>query len=509
MKRCKRILALAIILGLTCQMNSMAKSLSLLNTPKSKGEIVVRKEQSSNEIKVRKEKEENIPQKTTKKSNKVEKVIIANAKKALGSKAEKIITQITQKAESKVNSAPKINDNIKITSEGPMVRVLLKNLTQGTLTLVPVDRVEILDAKQNVKKEISANKKIQITTKGNEIYLDGKKMGAEITIQAANKNASTIIAVDNMKYRGAINIKNTAKNKAAIINKVSMEEYLCGVLPKEVPSSWPQPALQAQAVAARTYAYHALEKKTNALYDVETDTRSQVYQGVVAETMNTNKAVEATKGMVLKYKGKIIDAVFHADAGGHTEDAKHVWGQDTPYLRGVKEIDRKDDLKRQSYTWQVETTREAMEAKLKAASKSVGRLKEIDISPLQARPVSANDRGKSGRIIKATFIGSKGKITLSGNDIKAIFGLKSSCVDFYINHQPPNDIDSAKKAKSYHKFGKGNEKVYIKGYGYGHGLGLSQWGAAYMAKQAKANDKDYYKKILQHYYQGVEIDKIY
>lgn len=522
MKNTKQVISLALMIGLCLQGSTLsaAKSLATINTVESKGKIVVKKEgrdkenivkkKIKNEIKVIKEASiaelkdmAKLPKKQSDKKPKVE----AKRKKVLGSKDNPILTKIVNKIEAK-NNGVESKSLVKITAQGPMVRVLLKYMPERGTVISPSVKVDILDG-DKVRKTISKNKSFKITEKRGNVYVDGKKIGKSVVIRPSDKDESSILTIDGNRYRGGLIVKEVSNNRMAVINNVSMEEYLCGVLPKEVPTSWPKSALEAQAVAARTYAYYALEHKSKALYDVETDTRSQVYQGVDAEVKSTNQAVIDTKGLVMKYAGKVIDAVFHADAGGYTEDAGKVWGKDTPYLRSVAEVVRSDDKDRTSYMWTVETTRENIESKLKAASKDVGRLKEIKLSSLTKRPMSVKDRGKSGRILQATIIGKKRKITLSGNDLKAILGLKSSCFDFYVKHQPPKDIDDTKKVKTYHNFGKGNEKVYIKGYGYGHGLGLSQWGAAYMAKKASPKEKEYFKKILKHYYQGVKIEKIY
>ena len=98
-----------------------------------------------------------------------------------------------------------------------------------------------------------------------------------------------------------------------------------------------------------------------------------------------------------------------------------------------------------------------------------------------------------------------GKVTVDGDALRFIFGLKSTLFDFYVNHNP-NGKDSA---KPYHTFTNKNDTVHILGHGWGHGLGLSQWGAAEMAKQNGDKDQEYYKKILTHYYSGININKMY
>ncbi|WP_288191232.1 SpoIID/LytB domain-containing protein, partial [uncultured Veillonella sp.] len=202
----------------------------------------------------------------------------------------------------------------------------------------------------------------------------------------------------------------------------------------------------------------------------------------------------------MTYGGAPIQALFHADGGGYTEDSVHVWGGHEPYLKGVKDYAHNSDTS----AWTVRLTRAQLESKLRAAGKDVGTLKEIKLSPLRKRPMNESDRGVSGRIKAAVFVGSKRSLTISGDSLMKLLGLKSTLFDFYVNVRPPATADSFKKPKAYHRFKKANDIVFIRGYG----LGMSQWGAAAMAQKA-GNAKEYYKTILGHYYTGITFDKQY
>lgn len=397
-------------------------------------------------------------------------------------------------------------DDFSKNAKGPKVRVFLQYAPSNRTKIVPDSKVKIINANGKVWKELPANRDISVELKHGKVYVDNHKFDEKVTVESVDGFVSKIIAF-NRSYRGNLIFTNqVSKNNLAVINAVPMEYYLYGVVPKEVVPSWPKAALEAQAVAARTYAYNAMTHTAGKVYDVESDTRSQVYQGADDEFQTTTNAVQSTNGLIMTYDGKPIDAVFHSDGGGYTENSENVWNQEMPYLRAVPETDRNE---RASYVWTVKTDKRDIESKLKAAGKDVGDIKEIKLSPLAKRPMKVDDRGPSGRIISAIIIGSKRKIEISGSTLKAIFGLKSSCFDFYVDHKPENNIINSKKVKAYHKFKHGNQTVYIHGYGWGHGLGLSQWGAADMAKAHKGNAKNYFKEILRHYYQGVNIEKIY
>ena len=142
-------------------------------------------------------------------------------------------------------------------------------------------------------------------------------------------------------YRGRTLVVPTEKGLTAV-NWVDTEEYLYSVLGGEMNARWPQEALKAQAIAARTYALYEREKqRNNPVYDLgDSPDRWQIYKGVISESPSTYAAVDGTAGQVLTYKNQIILSVFHACSGGHTENVEDVWGNTLPYLRAVQDYDQ-------------------------------------------------------------------------------------------------------------------------------------------------------------------------
>ncbi|WP_295789764.1 SpoIID/LytB domain-containing protein [uncultured Veillonella sp.] len=399
-----------------------------------------------------------------------------------------------------VNSpAYNTNEDTKI----PNIRVLLGGRTTP-LTVTGNGEISVYNEDKKPFQRVTTGQAVVVGLKKNKLTINGKAVEGEIYLKSWQGKTSTIVKVDGKPYRGAVKIVPTSNGSMLVINETSLESYLYGVVPAEAVPSWPQEALKAQAVAARTYALYNMNQSVSKPYDVKPTTSHQVYSGQAGEYDSTTRAVDATKGMVMKYKGALIEAFFHSDGGGFTEDSVNVWGSVVPYLKGVKDYSNNSNTS----AWTVNLTRSALENKLKAAGKDVGTLKEIKLSTLRKRPIKASDRGVSGRVLNATFVGSKKSLTLSGDTIMKMLGLKSTLFDFYVNVKPPATADSFKSPKAYHTFKKANDTVYIRGYGWGHGLGMSQWGAAAMAQKA-GNSKDYYKTILTHYYSGITIDKIY
>ena len=378
----------------------------------------------------------------------------------------------------------------------PNVRVLLGSRSSDA-TVTSTANMVVLNSGNGQVSTISANRGTTIGVRGGKIAINGKAIDTVVTLKPTNSNAPFLF--EGKGYRGGLTLRAN-NGKMMVINSVPLEDYLYGVVPQEVVPSWPAAALEAQAVAARTYALHTMEENKGKLYDVSTTTDHQVYNGVSGETQATTNAVNKTKGMVMLYNQRPINALFHSDGGGYTEDSVNVWGSDVPYLKGVKDFSTGTSTS----NWTVTTSRQALESKLNAASKGVGKLKSIQLTPLGKPGQQTSDRGVSGRIKSATFIGTSGKTTVDGDSLRSILGLKSTLFDFYVNHNPTTGT-----GKAYHNFTGNNDTVYIKGHGWGHGLGMSQWGAAEMAKRATPGDTNYYQTILRHYYSGITLKKMY
>jgi stage II sporulation protein D len=266
-------------------------------------------------------------------------------------------------------------------------------------------------------------------------------------------------------FRGRTLVIPTEKGLTAV-NWVDVEEYLYSVIGGEMNSSWPQEALKAQAIAARTYAlYKREQQRNNPIYDLgDTPDRWQIYKGVSSESRNTYAAVDSTAGQVLTYDNRIILSVFHACSGGHTENVEDVWGNPLPYLRAVQDFDQ--NVKECNWV------RTFSPADISARVTGVGNVKDMTIESLSPfRSV------KSLRIV-----GDQGTKVLRGEAVRTALRLRST--RFTVNKD-------------------GNGNFVLQGLGFGHGLGMSQWGA-YNLAQRGAN----HLQILGHYYRGVALTPI-
>lgn len=223
------------------------------------------------------------------------------------------------------------------------------------------------------------------------------------------------------EYRGTIRVR--LSTVARVVNELTLENYLRGVVPAEMPSTWPTQALTAQSIAARSYAARRLRPGVSD-YDVRDDTSSQVYLGSEGEKATTDAVIKATAGVVLKSGTSIANTLFHSTGGGATENNENVYVSSTgarvagpvSYLRGSS--DRREDGTAYDSaapyaTWKTKAyTKAQLSAWFGADSRTrVGTLSALDLSR----------RGVSGRLISVTLIGSSGTKTVSGDIFRSVF----------------------------------------------------------------------------------------
>ena len=280
-----------------------------------------------------------------------------------------------------------------------------------------------------------------------------------------------ITTIDGKKYPGTVKLvlKN---NQLVVINLTTADEYLRGVIPGEMPTSWHLEALKAQTIAARTFALKNRRRHAADGYDLCSTTHCQVYKDLDAAVESSDAAIEATFGEVLMYNGALINATFHSDSGGMTEDAAEVWGQAVPYLVSVDEFDTK------TYPW---SKKIAVKDFVAALGADIGTLKAIKLSALEIGRGAA-DRSSSGRVKFLIAVGSKGEVKITGVEMRTKFKLQSTLCDAKLN----------------------GDAVEINGYGFGHGVGMAQYGAKDYADNGVGS-----ADIVTHYYKGATIKKAY
>lgn len=340
------------------------------------------------------------------------------------------------------------------------------------------------------------------------------------------KNVYVDGKLTNKIYRGYLEVKKRPNRNGnpvlAVVNSLSIEDYLYGVVPREMPSSWSPEALKAQTVAARTYALSHMNSTKD--FDVTATTLHQVYggygtlkNGIYSCSETANDDVDATKGIVAKYGTQYISALYSSNAGGRTESAKNVWGNDYPYLVSVDS--HWDSIGGSTYKWSVTYDRFTLENKLKIFGIQDVYLENISLAGradyLCVKTSAGVIKLKKSDWPNKLALKSRKTTVLTQNPTK-IEELVPYIVDNEVNVLTPdgnqtinlNDIyvisgeNNVSKAEDYQVLGIDivPAKYTFNGYGYGHGVGMSQWGANGMAK-----DGYKYNEILKHYYSGITL----
>ncbi len=218
-------------------------------------------------------------------------------------------------------------------------------------------------------------------------------------------------------YRGALQFRSDGSGGVETVDAVGVDDYVRGVVAAEMPASWSSAALQAQAVAARTYAITSAVGAAG--YDLYDDSRSQMYGGVSAETPATDAAVAATNGQIVTYFGRPAATFFFASSGGYTENVENVWPGATPapWLRGV--ADPYDGAGGDPYH------RWGSQMSLGAAAARLGSLVNGGLIGIRV-----TRHGASLRIVQAAVVGTRASTTVTGAQLQGSFGLMSTYATF-------------------------------------------------------------------------------
>jgi len=326
-----------------------------------------------------------------------------------------------------------------------------------------------------IEGEFFSSKKIKGLTLKNEknrkiLYFDKNKQkkydlksNQQLQIRSFDGRG---IWVGQKRFSGKLNLF-VLDSEILVVNVLGIEKYLSSVVGSEMPTKWPIEALKAQAIASRTYA---LKQKGNNLFDIDSTQKNQVYNGLESRTYKTIRAVKSTRSLVLTYKNKLINALFHSSSGGMTENSQDVWKNKYPYLSSVKDFDKNNP----KFRWQ----KKFSSNELTNLFPKIGGLKNIEIIDITS----------TGRVKNVKLIGAYSSDQMSGVVLRKRLGLKSNFVRFKFFEEELNNKFPSKKG------------LIVFGQGSGHGVGMSQWGAKYLASRGQKAER-----ILKHFYRGVQI----
>ena len=319
------------------------------------------------------------------------------------------------------------------------------------------------------------------------LKINGEDFEGEKFILSSSES-DRIIKVNGKRYRGKIQI-SSYNNALDIINVLNLEDYVKGVLAKEMPLGKDEEnleALKALAICVRTYAAQKIEDG-NIYFDLYADTRDQVYGGVDAESPLSNKAVKETKNLILKYDGSQSIIFYHSTCGGYTESSQNVFTKENvPYLNGIKDGPEPYCNISPRFEWKETYSKEIIISRLKSYSL-------LDNSNYRLEDISIRSRFDSGRVNEMEIIVSgdgveKKSVIIKGNEIRSIIRTADGKMILWSSL-----FDLSVRSNS----------VILIGKGFGHGVGLCQWGAIALSRKGWN-----YKDILNHYYPGTEAGKL-
>ncbi len=348
--------------------------------------------------------------------------------------------------------------------------------------------------------------------------------------------SNALLVLKDRRFRGRLQIRPQGSGLQAI-NYIGVESYLSSVVGSEMPAAWPQAALRAQAVAARTYALS--KRKPSAPFDLKATVASQVYKGVEAETASTRQAVASTRSQVLMHGSQLINAVFHSSSGGSTENSGEIWSRQLPYLVSVPDFDERSPARQWEKVFRP--------SDLRRAFPETGGVSRIDVLSTTS----------SGRIRQARVVGPSGALLVKGADLRQRLGLRSTLARFEFVGAGPSDgpgiaavplatrgpvpLPVLPAGRNSPASGKGRRPsgtsslsslldsisspaaapapvrrarystspgpssgaaptLRVIGRGFGHGVGMSQWGAYGLALRGQG-----YQEILRHFYRGAQL----
>ncbi len=336
----------------------------------------------------------------------------------------------------------------------------------------------VLDMESGRSRQIPAGRTLRFKTVGDR--LEAVPSGSRGRISFADgarvftERPGGRVIVDGKPYRGAMILK-PAEDGISVVNELGLEEYLYGVLPLEMSRDWPLEALKAQAVIARSYAVYNLGRFGLSGFDLSSDQRSQVYDGSGAEDPRTIQAVDQTVGQVLAYHGTILNAYFHACCGGHTASAESIWGTGPDPYRPFQGVRDSYCSMSPHFRWKVRVEGADLLRALQRGGVMATHLQGIGIA----------QRDRSGYIRAVSVTTDRGRELVKANSLRQWLG------------------SGHLKSTHWTRLAKIDGAYVIEGHGYGHGVGLCQWGARAQAK----NGRDY-KRILRFYYPGTTLRRL-
>jgi len=409
-------------------------------------------------------------------------------------------------------------------------RVYFGNTTRYAQAEQQVQQLKAVSGKDCFQVLPGSNYRVQMTGSFGTVIIDVDEHFAYPQFRPVTVYEKGIYCIDMGKrvYRGRIEIGRYNKATLTAVNIVPLEEYLYGVVPSEMESTWHEEALKAQAVCARSYAllkagYGGASNAKNG-YKVVDTVSSQVYKGYLVESVKANRAVDATKGEMVCYDNQVVAAYFFSTSGGSTENSEDVWSARLPYLKSVPDV-YEQNASRQ--VWMETRSRKEIENALSGQGIPFGPVKDLRV----ARYSDTN------RVAALQVIGNDTSLTMQGTTVRTVLNLHSTKFKIVKQGDKPDEaavlsadglntrrisewyiasadgverassnleqyiVQSSDNLTNYPRITPNKEEeLLFAGMGYGHGVGMSQYGAKGMAEAGYT-----YKEIIEYYFTGAYV----
>ena len=381
---------------------------------------------------------------------------------------------------------------------GSVVRVSLG--TMPTVALSAADAWSMSDRDGRVVAQGGVGDRVSLAASGTSITLtdvDGATHVFAPPLSLSTRQDDATVAVNGRRYRGDLSVV-LGDSGLRVVNRLDVEAYLRGVVPRELGVRGPsdRAALEAQAVAARSYAVTRLGNPSR-VYDVTATTSDQVYGGADAENALADAAVAATAGLVLTFEGRVVSAPYHSTCGGSTAAPDEVWqSRNEPYLQRVSDqIPGTDRFYcdvaprfRWERSWRADSLTSIVERYVRAyASVPAGPIGSV-------RSVAIDGRTPSGRVAALSIETDRVRARLRGNDIRYV--LRSAGGELLNSTYFSLEMVSSPDGRL--------SRLTIRGLGYGHGVGMCQWGAIGRARAGQD-----FRTILRTYFPGTTVARAY
>lgn len=389
--------------------------------------------------------------------------------------------------------------------------------------LLPVDTT----SETEVTVKVDGNMISVCDGSGNVLYTGAESVG----VCPNASGMSQIVTIDGVSYRGGVHCIRSGE-AMTVVNVAFMDHYLYGVISREMSPSWHKEALKAQAVCARNYAAQSLNRHKEHHFDVCANVHCQAYSGTKAETEGSYAPVDETTRQVLTYDGKLAQLFYSSSMGATTEDVKNVWGNSFPYLVSV-DNSYEDTQNIPNGVWEGYLSCEEATTIMRNKGYDVGDVTDIKVL----------ERSENRRVIKMEVVGTNGSKVFEREGCRTIFNTVTKSQEFEVTGDGGEGkpqtfsitdgtkessrtvtnlviltgsgrgkaadalfVTNGKKQTSYGESVSGgtHRGFRFSGTGWGHGIGMSQYGAKGMAEAGYG-----YQEILLHYFPGTNLENAY